>query len=198
MNRRSDDHAVSGIASKLASNTGHGVSDVSDLPDHLLREVTRVEGAGGVAEQGYEPTACKSKRCGSAIRWVKTVEGKRMPVDVGRDPAGPLVLVHVRGEWRARVLRADEQPAEGTPRYVPHWSTCPDANFWRGTRQEVDTTGGTSFAGRVYEVRTGPCAGCRRPDHVLYGPQGGPLCPECKAIPPAERRPYTREESTTR
>lgn len=28
---------------------------------------------------------------------------------------------------------------------------------------------------------TGPCARCRRRDHIRYGPRGSPLCPDCRA-----------------
>jgi len=70
---------------------------------------------------------CKS--CKAKILWVKTINGKNMPVDkkpvtvfIGQpDPEDPSQSVYYM--------------AKG---YVPHWATCPSANNHRKKHEPVE------------------------------------------------------------
>lgn len=55
------------------------------------------------------PRKCRS--CGATIRWGKTTNGRKMPVDF--------------------------EPVDGPDgkQWVPHFATCPDANRWRKDKQ---------------------------------------------------------------
>lgn len=133
----------------------------------------------------YQPTGCRS--CRSAIRWVTTVDGKPMPIDLGRDPTGILILVKItkaKGppDWRVRVLRRDETPDPNIPRYTPHWATCPDANGWRAQRAVSDPKGKTRRDDAPEGVTQGPCVRCGGL-HQRYGEGGQPLCPKCRSTP---------------
>lgn len=57
-----------------------------------------------------ECSACKAK-----IKWVETVNGKKMPLD-----AKPFQAVQVR-EGIGEVIEV----------YTPHWATCPGADQFR-------------------------------------------------------------------
>lgn len=117
------------------------------------------------------------------IRWVSTIAGKPMPIDVGRDPLGSVILVKVPratgpAEWRVRVLRADEQPDPAIPRYTPHWATCPDAPAWKAARTAADPTGLLRNDRAPEGITTGPCVGCGEPHH-RYGKGGTTHHPRC-------------------
>lgn len=73
-----------------------------------------------------ETSVCTGTGCGKPIRWVLTVEGRRMPLNPDPDPDGNIVAVTLpNGERRARVL-AGHDPRDGTETlWVPHWATCP-------------------------------------------------------------------------
>ncbi|MGH7743390.1 MAG: hypothetical protein ACREQ5_01015 [Candidatus Dormibacteria bacterium] len=76
----------------------------------------------------FDPTECSS--CHARIVGCLTVNGKWMPVDAVPVEGGNLVLVDGAGALPGvRVLRKGEV-VEG-PRYVSHFSTCPQANIHR-------------------------------------------------------------------
>lgn len=56
--------------------------------------------------------ADRCRSCGAPIEWVKTPQGRWMPVNPGER-----VVVTAKGE----VVRGCE----------PHWATCPHAEHWR-------------------------------------------------------------------
>ena len=71
-------------------------------------------------------SACSS--CGAPITWAKTVNGKMIPLDSepAERPTGLFTLRSDRGE-----LFADS--AAGTPVYISHFATCPNADAHRKT-----------------------------------------------------------------
>lgn len=126
---------------------------------------------------------CSSDRCRAAIRWVKTVDGQWMPLDMDRVPDGTVVAEQVRGQWRVRVLRAGEAVDPRRPRWSPHWSTCPDVEMWGEQRRKADPTGETAPrrpAPGLRRLDTWACAGCYWPDHLLDS--GSTLCEVCSEV----------------
>jgi hypothetical protein len=73
-------------------------------------------------------STCRS--CQARITWLETAGGKKLPVDEDPTPEGNIVVVgtiaHVLGKMEMAKL------ATGTPRYVSHFATCPQAGEWRG------------------------------------------------------------------
>lgn len=57
----------------------------------------------------------KCRGCGQEIRWVKTANGKNMPLD-----AKPIQMVQVK-----------EGIGEVIPVYMPHWATCKRAKDFK-------------------------------------------------------------------
>lgn len=101
--------------------------------------------------------------CQACVWAVLAVDGtETVTLDADRDPAGTWLLEAVRGDWRARPMRPGEIPEPGRARYRAHTDTC-----------------------RLHRARSqatlGPCMGpgCTRVT-VRYGPQGKPLCPQCR------------------
>lgn len=126
--------------------------------------------------------SCPAKRCRASIRWVKLSGGGLIPVDVGAHLGGPLIPAIENGR---RVVRARLPGEDGRPGLDPHWATCPDPAHWERVRRSADRSGVTVAAsgGRLRGVEQGPCAGCRRPDHVAYGPDSpGTLCAGCRDV----------------
>jgi hypothetical protein len=86
----------------------------------------------------------KCKSCGAYIEWVKTVNGKNMPVDEKLhyySPAGRLITYGVRkyvtvnGEVRTGLrLNMDDNTEGAELGYTPHWSTCPSADKHRAAK----------------------------------------------------------------
>ncbi len=76
------------------------------------------------------PGTCKS--CGAAIRWVRTVSGKAMPLDPEPCPDGNVVIA---GDGAALTLANKVAPLQPGPKYKSHYSTCPDAPRWRKQRE---------------------------------------------------------------
>lgn len=64
---------------------------------------------------------CKS--CGAAVVFAQHASGKWSPFDAQPDPRGDWVIED------GRVRKAD--PLLDRVRYLPHWSTCPQAKQWR-------------------------------------------------------------------
>lgn len=74
---------------------------------------------------------CTGPRCGRVVRWVLTVGGKRMPLDVEPSLDGNVVPATMPdGTVRARVLTGAELPAQ-RPCWVPHHRTCVDGDDFR-------------------------------------------------------------------
>lgn len=68
------------------------------------------------------------RRCRAQIGWVKTEQGKPMPVDHAPNPAGNVIVSFTDGHLRAHVLLRSEMEA-GARRpdgvtYMPHFPTC--------------------------------------------------------------------------
>lgn len=75
--------------------------------------------------------SCRS--CGASIVWATTHKGRPMPVDA--DPVeGGNVRLRRDGEKVIAEYPGKEHPAlfeDDAPRYVSHFSTCPEAEEWR-------------------------------------------------------------------
>jgi hypothetical protein len=71
-----------------------------------------------------EMRSCRS--CGADVVFVPTPKGKLMPLDPDERSDGNVVI---EADGKARVLPAGD-PYTG-PRFVSHFSTCPDAPAWR-------------------------------------------------------------------
>lgn len=74
---------------------------------------------------------CRS--CSLPIRWVLTMEGKRMPLDPEPYEAGNVWIDHYEGGMPVVGVardRAQVPPAEALV-YVSHFVTCPHADEWR-------------------------------------------------------------------
>jgi len=67
------------------------------------------------------------KGCGREINWVKTLNGKNMPVDP--EPQTMVVTTKNDKAWVSKTC------------YVPHWATCPNADDFR-KREEKKEQGG--------------------------------------------------------
>lgn len=80
--------------------------------------------------------------CGAPIDWIKTTEGRNMPID-----PEPVFIIEGGGTDRfvtdegavvlGRVARPDEESAALPVGFVPHWKTCPNAADFRRRRQET-------------------------------------------------------------
>lgn len=68
---------------------------------------------------------CRS--CGAPVRWVPTEAGRSMPLDAEPSDRGNVEL----RAGVAVVVDPDQPTLTGEPRYVAHFSTCPDADRWR-------------------------------------------------------------------
>ncbi len=79
------------------------------------------------------------KGCGAPIDWIRTTEGRYMPVDpepvfivMGGDPdyfitdEGAMLIGR-------RALPEEERPGLEVA-FIPHWKTCPDAGRFRRRR----------------------------------------------------------------
>lgn len=62
------------------------------------------------------------KGCGAKVRWVKTANGNRMPLDV--EPVAKNVMVEFMGAY---VLAKEA--------YTSHFATCPKADELRGKKR---------------------------------------------------------------
>lgn len=106
----------------------------------------------GTVRALYASGRCQAERCHAAIRWVPTVRrdgrghkllsGAPIPLDHGRDPAGPIVLDRdetAADGWAARAIVAGDDP--GRPRYGLHWLTCIDPMLYREVRAAADPLG---------------------------------------------------------
>lgn len=67
----------------------------------------------------------KCRSCGAPVRWVVTVNGRRMPIDPHPSDDGNMVL----RSGVAYVVKPDEAPDEA--RWISHFATCPNAKRHR-------------------------------------------------------------------
>jgi hypothetical protein len=80
---------------------------------------------------------CKS--CRANVRWVTLQpSGKRNPIDPSPAPTGNIKLVGVN-DWTQEAvvlsgLTLDQARANGTPLYLSHFATCPNAKQHRAKR----------------------------------------------------------------
>jgi hypothetical protein len=73
---------------------------------------------------------CRS--CQAEVVWVITERGRRMPLDAEPRYDGNVVIqVDAEGQEVGHYLRRGDVLKPGTPRYVSHFSTCPDAERHR-------------------------------------------------------------------
>src|SRR5699024_8709210 len=80
----------------------------------------------------------KCKGCGAPIVWIKTTGGKAMPCDPNwvtykSEPGGPNRIVTSIGQVLSCKTGVASYEADGVG-YVPHWSTCKEADSFRGKR----------------------------------------------------------------
>lgn len=71
---------------------------------------------------------CRS--CKAAILWVKTVRGRKMPLDAEEMIGKDLLLFEVGTDGIARTAEA------GNPGHQSHFVTCPDRDAWRAPAVE--------------------------------------------------------------
>lgn len=79
------------------------------------------------------------KGCGVPIDWIRTTEGRNMPID-----PEPVFIIEGGGTDRfvtdegavvlGRLARPDEESAALPVGFVPHWKTCPNAGDFRRRR----------------------------------------------------------------
>lgn len=70
-----------------------------------------------------ELTTCRA--CGARIEFLRTIKGRRVPLDLTSGPKANLV---VNDEGLVEYVKA----GEGTR--ISHWATCPDADRFRRQR----------------------------------------------------------------
>lgn len=73
-----------------------------------------------------QPSKCKY--CGAPILWVRTTDGKTMPIDPDPTRYGNVVAEEGTDGPRARVLTTSmvtDPSYAGHRRYTPHFATCP-------------------------------------------------------------------------
>jgi hypothetical protein len=73
-------------------------------------------------------THCKS--CPAEIFWVKTVNGKAMPLDAEPADTGNVVVVNGQAIVFAGPDRIPDEYRE-VPRYLSHHISCPQGRAWR-------------------------------------------------------------------
>lgn len=83
--------------------------------------------------------AANCSSCGAAILWVKTVNGKRMPLDEYPTPDGNVVLVDGVA-FSAYTLDA----LEGRDLYKSHFATCPNSPMHRKPKRAGKEPGGAT------------------------------------------------------
>lgn len=79
---------------------------------------------------------CRS--CGAAVRFARTAKGKTQILDAEPAENGNVQLVSVGGEELAQVVGPMDIAAAqiaGTPLYLDHHATCPQAQEWRERAQ---------------------------------------------------------------
>ncbi len=67
---------------------------------------------------------CARPNCSAGITWVRTANGRPMPLDPEPNPRGNVVLDG--GLAKVAPAEAACRAAIGEPVYMPHWATCAD------------------------------------------------------------------------
>lgn len=81
-------------------------------------------------ERHLRSTTCKS--CGARIVWVRTAEGRNMPIDTQPSPAGNVRIIGLKGNHPVVAVYRDADTAAGLAdpdeqRWLSHFATCPQA-----------------------------------------------------------------------
>lgn len=122
----------------------------------------------------------RSCQCGSMIHMVPWIQDTSVliPVDVGHDAEGSLIVVGNRGQFTVRLADPDDQVPASSRRRA-HWDVCPHSQRWHSTLAAL---------GLRTMDRSGPCVSCRQRHPYRYGgPVASPLCASCRAdkgLPP--------------
>ncbi len=75
-------------------------------------------------------STCRS--CGARILWATTTNDRRIPIDADPVPDGNLVLTYPSPAAALAIVVDPAQPMlDDPPRYVSHFSTCPNADQHR-------------------------------------------------------------------
>lgn len=78
---------------------------------------------------GTKPSKCNGPTCGKTVYWIRTRQGRPMPIDVeveGGRPPGPMV------DPKQKDLFGDQRSKkERTGKGVPHFATCSDREYFR-------------------------------------------------------------------
>jgi hypothetical protein len=74
----------------------------------------------------------KCRKCEADIRFAKTEQGKWMPYDSTPNPDGGLTLIGHDDSGVALVKVIDLFTPADAVRYMAHWATCSDPEFFRG------------------------------------------------------------------
>jgi len=77
----------------------------------------------------------KCRKCKADIVFAKTERGKWMPYNVEPDSNGTLVLIGSDNDGQPLVKVADLFTTSDETRYMAHWATCSDPEFFRGKKQ---------------------------------------------------------------
>lgn len=81
------------------------------------------------------PVLQQCRSCRARIRWVSTTHGRSMPIDPDPVPDGNLILTYPSpGSVLAIVVDPNALMLDDPPRYVSHFSTCPNADQHRKPR----------------------------------------------------------------
>lgn len=83
------------------------------------------------------------KGCGAPLEWIRTKEGRYMPVDPEPvfiiEGTGPDNFITDEGEViRGRAATAEEKNNGLEVAFVPHWKTCPAAGSFRHKKKASD------------------------------------------------------------
>lgn len=88
--------------------------------------------------------------CKRTIRWAKTEGGKAIPLDPERRPHGNLMVVGLDRDGKTSIVRYVKRSPES--RYVPHFSSCPNAAQHRKGKSGKDARKAEQRAARELEL----------------------------------------------
>lgn len=75
-------------------------------------------------------SACK--KCEAPMIWTKTEAGKNMPLDADPADNGTFCLLESPDDGSPLAVHRTKTPADYDGEfYMPHWSTCPEADSFR-------------------------------------------------------------------
>lgn len=111
------------------------------------------------APHGANTSYCRGATCGAKIMWIRTANGKNMPVDVEETEDGNVAVYRDgSGQYVGRVLTKDHpEPREFERRFTPHMATCVDLRRKRERKAAAaDRSSGSIALSGNREVRTPP------------------------------------------